>query len=76
MRRSYRPIAKRPLTAPTTPDPHLTLSQEKRSMKWSKSAVTDVMDKLERSNTLSNGKDIPKATTRGNQLTRCTPRNS
>jgi len=44
-------------------------------MRWSKSAVTDVMDELERSNTLSNGKDTPKATTRGNQLTRYTPRN-
>ena len=42
-------------------------------MKWSKYTATDVMDALEHCNTSSNGKEAPKATTHGNQLTRFLP---
>ena len=49
---------------------------EKRSMKWSALLTTDVMVGLDDSNISSNGKDTPKATTHGNQLTKCMPRNS
>ena len=48
---------------------HLTLSEEKNSTKWSKFKTTDIMDNPEHSNTSSNGKEAPKATTHGNQLT-------
>ena len=53
----------------TTPDPHLTLLEERNSMKWSKSEIIDVMDDPEHSNTSSSGKEVLKATTHGNQLT-------
>ena len=51
------------------PDHHLTSSVEKNSMKWSKSETTDIMDSPEHSNISSNGKEAPKVTTHGNQLT-------
>jgi hypothetical protein len=49
---------------------------ERRSSKLSASLATDVMDDPELSNTSSNGKDIPKATTLGNQHHRFTPQTS
>ena len=51
------------------PDHHLILLEEKNSMKWSKSETTDVMDDPEHSSISSNGKEAPKVTTHGNQLT-------
>ena len=53
----------------TIPDLCLTLSEEKNSTKWSKFKTTDIMDAPERYNTSLNGKEAPKATTHGNQLT-------
>ena len=53
----------------TIPDPHLTLLEERNSMKWSKSEIINIMDNPEHSNTSSNGKEVPKATIHGNQLT-------
>ena len=53
----------------TIPDLHLTLSEEKNSMKWSKLKTIDVMDTPECYNTSLNGKEALKATTHGNQLT-------
>ena len=47
---------------------HLTLSEEKSSMKWSRYVATDVMDAPEHCSISSNGKGAPKATTHGNQL--------
>ena len=52
-----------------TPDLHLTLLEEKNSMKWSKFETTNIMDDPEHSSISSNGKEAPKATTHGNQLT-------
>ena len=60
----------------TSPDHHLTLSMVKKNMKWSALSITDVMVGLDDSNISSNGKGTPKVTTHGNQLTRCTLRNS
>ena len=50
------------------PGHHLTLSEEKSSMKWSRYVATDVMDAPERYNISSNGKEALKATIHGNQL--------
>ena len=47
-------------------DRHRILLEEKSFMKWSRYATTDVMDAREHSNTSSNGKEAPKATTPGN----------
>ena len=51
------------------PDHHLTSLEEKNSMKWSRFKTTDIMDDPEHSNTSSNGKEVPKVTTHGSQLT-------
>ena len=56
------------LTDQIIPDHHLTLSEERSFMKWSRYVATDVMDALEHCNTSSSGKEVPKATTHGNQL--------
>ena len=57
------------LTDQTILGHHLTSSEEKSFMKWSRYGTTDVMDALEHYNISSNGKEAPKATTLGNQLT-------
>jgi len=74
MHPSYRPITKQVLMAPTSHDRHLTLSANKKNTKWSGWLTTDVMDGPEGSNTWSNGKDTPKATIHGSQLTPFTRR--
>ena len=51
-------------------DHHLTSLEEKNSMKWSKSGTTDIMDAPECYNISSSGKEVLKAITHGNQLTR------
>jgi len=76
MRHSYRPIAKLPHTALTSPDHHLTLSEEKKNMKWNISLATDVTDDPERSSISSNGEDTPKAITPGNPMIKSTRRSS
>ena len=48
---------------------HLTSSEEKNFMKWSKFETTDVMGGPEHSSILSSGKEAWKVTTPGNQLT-------
>ena len=50
-------------------DHHLTSSEEKSFTKWSRYGTTDVMDIPERCNISSNGREVPKATTHGSQLT-------
>ena len=60
-------------TDQTTPGHHLTLSEEKSFMKWSRYVATDVMDTPECCNISSNGKEALKATTHGNQLTKSLP---
>ena len=67
---------RRPPTAPTSPVHHLTLSKEKKNTKWSELLATDVMDGPGCSNTSSNGKDIPKATTHGNPMIKSTLQSS
>src|SRR5579863_8592292 len=62
--------SRRTPTDPTIPDPHLTLSREKRNMKWSRYEATDVMDGENNSNISSNGKATQRAITPGNQLTK------
>src|SRR6266403_4321149 len=62
-------------TVQTSPDHLLTSSMEKRSTKLNESSHTDNSDDQNGCNISSNGKDTPKATTHGNQLTRFTPRN-
>src|SRR6266436_1835380 len=66
---------KRLRTAQTSPDHLLTLSMEKKNTKLNESSHTDNLDDQNGCNTSSNGKDTPKATTRGNQLTRFMPLN-
>src|SRR6266481_1970798 len=62
-------------TVQTSPDHLLTSLTEKRSTKLNESSHTDNSDDRNGCNTSSNGKDTPKVTTHGNQLTRFTPRN-
>ncbi len=66
---------KRLRTAQTSPDHLLTLSMEKKNTKLNESSHTDNSDGRNSCNISSNGKDIPKATTHGNQLTRFMPLN-
>src|SRR6266403_3487238 len=66
---------KQPRTVQTSPNHLLTLSMEKRNTKLNESLHTDNSDDRNGCNTSSNGKDTPKVTTHGNQLTRFTPRN-
>jgi len=54
----------------TSPNHHLTLSMEKKNMRWNVLSTTDIMEEPECSSTSSSGKGTPKATTPGNQLTR------
>ena len=66
----YYPHTLRPmLTDQTILGHHLTSLMEKSSMKWSKYETTNVMDALEHYNTSSNGKEVPKVTIHGSQLT-------
>ncbi|SRR6266478_1164765 len=62
-------------TAQTSPDCLLTLLTEKKSMKLNESLHTGNSDDQNNFNISSNGKDTPKATTHGNQLTRFPPLN-
>ena len=66
----YHPITKQQPSDQTSLVPHLTLLKEKRNTKWSEYSATDVMAGLESSSISSNGRDTPKATTPGNQLTK------
>ena len=50
-------------------DLHLTSLEVKNSLKWSRFGTADIMDAPEHSNTSSSGKEVPKVTTHGNQLT-------
>src|SRR5579863_8005434 len=71
---AYLPhTSRQALTDPTTPDHHLTLSREKRNMKWSRYEATDVMGSENNSNISSNGRATRRAITLGNQLTKYTP---
>src|SRR6266446_2496044 len=62
-------------TAQTSPDHLLTLSMEKKNTKSNELSHTGNSDDQNDFNISSNGKDTPKATTHGNQLTRSTPLN-
>src|SRR6266446_10979634 len=62
-------------TAQTSPDHLLTLLMGKKSMKSNELSHTDNSDDQNGSSISSNGKDTPKATTHGNQLTRFMPLN-
>src|SRR6266446_2728341 len=62
-------------TAQTSPDHLLTLSMERRNTRLNELSHTDNSDDQNGCSTSSNGKDIPKATTHGNQLTRFMPLN-
>src|SRR6266403_2833500 len=62
-------------TAQTSPDHLLTSLTEKRNTKSNESSHTDNSDGQNGCNTSSNGKDTPKVTTRGSQLTRFMPLN-
>src|SRR6266478_4940760 len=66
---------KRLRTAQTSPDHPLTSSTEKKSTKSNESSHTDNSDDRNDFNISSNGKDTPKVTTHGNQLTRSMPLN-
>src|SRR6266446_6627050 len=61
--------------AQTSPDHPLTLSTEKKNTKSNRSSHTDNSDDRNSFNISSNGKDTPKATTHGSQLTRSMPLN-
>src|SRR6266481_332930 len=62
-------------TAQTSPD-HLLISlTEKKNTKSNKSSHTDNSDDQNGCNISSNGRDTPRATTHGNQLTRFMPLN-
>src|SRR5713226_9499899 len=69
---SYPPIAKLMHTDPTILGRPLTSSKVKKNMKWKGSSITDILARLEPSNTLSSGRDTQKRTIPGNQLTRFT----
>src|SRR6266446_3626465 len=62
-------------TAQTSPDHLLTSLMEKKNTKSNESSHTDNSDGRNGFNISSNGRDIPKATTHGNQLTRSMPLN-
>src|SRR6266403_5015855 len=62
-------------TAQTSPDHPLTSLTEKKNTKSNESSHTDSSDDRNDFNTSSNGKDTPKATTHGSQLTRSMPLN-
>src|SRR6266436_816548 len=62
-------------TAPTSPDHLLTSSTEKKNTKSNESSHTDNLDDRNGCSISSNGRDIPKATTHGSQLTRFMPLN-
>src|SRR5487761_1302321 len=68
-------ISKRTHTVPTSPDPHLTLSQEKPNTKSRTSGATDVMEDGDNCNTSLNGRDTRKVITPGSQLIKSTPLN-
>ncbi len=61
--------------AQTSPDHPQTSLTEKRNTKSNESSHTDNSDNQNDFNISSNGRDIPKATTHGNQLTKSTPLN-
>src|SRR6266403_1737442 len=61
--------------AQTLPDHLLTSLMEKKNTKSNVSSHTDNLDDQNGCNILSNGRDILKATTRGNQLTKFMPLN-
>src|SRR6266478_6125306 len=61
--------------AQTSPNHLLTSLMEKKNTKSNKSSHTDNSDGRNGFNILSNGRDIPKATTHGNKLTRSMPPN-
>src|SRR6266404_9443972 len=62
-------------TAQTSPNRLLTSSMEKKNTKSNGSSHTDNSDGRNGFNISSNGRDIPKATTHENQLTRSMPLN-
>jgi len=62
-------------TAQTLPNHLLTLLMEKKSTKSNGSSHTDSSDDQNGCNTSSNGRDTPKATIHGNQLTKFMPLN-
>src|SRR6266446_9704821 len=62
-------------TAQTSPDHLLTLLTEKRNTKSNKSLHTNNSDDQNGCSISLSGKDTPKATTHGNQLTRFMPLN-
>src|SRR6266478_4703223 len=66
---------KRLCTAQTSPDHLLTSSTEKKNTKSNESSHTDNSDERNNFNISSNGRDTPKVTTHGNQLTRFMPLN-
>ena len=68
MLRYYPHTLKEMLMDQTILGHHLTSSEEKSFMKWSRYGTTDIMDALEHYNISSSGKDAPKVTIHGNQL--------
>ncbi len=68
---SYCPIMKQKPTVGTSPDHHLTLSEEKMNTRLNALSTTDVMNGLESFNILSSGKGILKVTIRGNWQNNC-----
>src|SRR6266403_1273315 len=61
--------------AQTSPDHHLTSLMEKKNTKLNESSHTDNSDNQNDCNISSNGRDTPKVTTHGNQLTKSMPPN-
>jgi hypothetical protein len=55
------------LTVPTSPDPHLTLSTEKRNTKWRPSETIATLGRTKDFNISLSGKDIRRPITPGNQ---------
>src|SRR6266403_1058997 len=62
-------------TVQTSPDHLPTLLTEKRNTKLNESSHTDNLDDQNGCSISSNGKDTPKATIHGNQLTKFMPLN-
>src|SRR6266404_3966521 len=62
-------------TAQTSPDHPLTLLTEKKNTKSNESSHTDSLDDQNNFNISSNGRDTPKVTTHGSQLTKFMPLN-
>ena len=73
MHHFYHPIMRRHHMDQISPDHHLTLSTEKKSMRWSALLITIITEGLESYNISSNGRDILKAITYGNQLIKYMP---